>query len=265
MVVKSLNLLKKNSVIILFYAAYMVVMYLIVFMLYPKDMTQFMNVDPNNFDFAAYFIMMTKLFIALILMGVLGILFLSGFGSMISEAVVKGKTSANSFLPGLKKYFVRVLLSSLLLVAFSIGLTIVLSIIAIPLTFLAILSGNMMNSIIIGIFTSMIVIFSVPFVTLWFPSIFIDDVGVIQGLKNGAKAGFKNYWKLLLMILLMYLPVIVNTAINYSSIANGVIFTPGYIVTCIIVSIITIIAIPAIFLIYEEYQQKRRIITLNKE
>lgn len=265
MVVKSLNLLKKNSVLILFYAAYMVVMYFIVFMLYPKDMSQFSNANPNNFDFTAYFIVMTKLLIALLLMGVLGILFLSGFGNMNSEAVLKGKTSANSFLPGLKKFFVRVLLSSLLLAAFSIGLTIVLSIIAIPFTIFAVLSGNMMNSIIIVIFTSAVVIFSVPFVILWFPSIFIDDTGVIQGLKNGAKAGVKNYWKLLLIILLMYLPVIVNTAINYSSMANGVIFTPGYIVMCIIVSIITIIAIPAIFLIYEDYQQKRRTMTLNNE
>lgn len=264
MVSKSIDILKKNSVLILFYAAYMVAMFLIVFMLYPKDMSQFSNTDPATFDFAIFRNIMLKMLLASLLMGIAGLSFFSGFGSMISEAVLNGKTFAASFLPGLKKFFVRVLLATLLLSAFYIGFSIVLSIILIPITIITVISGAanpaatdyVATGNLIGLITASIsavaVIFSFPFIISWYSSIFIDDTGVIQGLKNGAKSSVKNYWKLVLVILTMYLPIVTYMIINFASMTKGVIFTPGYLVVCILAAIISIVALPIIFMIYKE-------------
>ena len=251
MIKKSLHLLKNNTVIILFYAIYLVVMFLIVFTLYPKDMNQFNSMNPNSFDFAAYFNAMAKIFFASILMYACGILFLSGFGCMISEVVLEGKTKATSFLPGISKFFVRVLLASLLLIAFYIGFSIVLSIIIIPITFIMLAYGNM-ATLIITLIAAVAVIFTIPFIILWFPSIFIDDAGVIQGLINGAKVGVKNYLKLVFVLFVMYLPIFAYIIVNFDSMSKGVIYTPSYFIMCILAAIISIVAIPIIFIMYKE-------------
>ena len=260
MLKKSLNILKSNPVMILLYALFMVVTFLIIFTLYPKDINQFTNPDVTKFDFAGYLVMMGKMLIAALLMYALGLLFYSGFGNMITEAVINGKTSANSFLPGVKKYFVRVLLASLLLMAFSIAFSIISSIITVPIMLLSIRNVAITSlSIIITLILTLVIIIILPFILLWFPSIFIDDVGVIPGLVKGAKAGVKNYWKLLLVILIIYLPVTANIMINFKSIENGNIFTPGYLIMGLLSVIMSLVSFPVFFLIYKENKPQQSI------
>lgn len=178
---------------------------------------------------------------------------MSGFGNMISETVINGETSAASFLPGLKKYFARVLLASLLLIAFCIGFSSALSIIIIPITVLCVINGSINSlNVIIVLIEVVAVTLVIPFILLWLPSIFIDNAGVIQGLKNGVKAGVKNYWKLVLVIWMIYIPSAVNIVINFNTIMDGDIFTLGYLVMYILTAIITIVVLPMIFIIYKE-------------
>jgi len=252
---KSINLLKKNPVIILLYAAYMVIMFLIIFILFPKDLSQFNNPDPATFNFVAYGIIMMKMLLASFIMFLLGLLFLAGYGNMISEAVIQGETSIASFLPGLQKFFVRILLAMLLLAAFAIGFSIVLSLIIILFTVFLAINGSTsiyIASIISTSISLILVVFSSPFIMLWYPSIFIDNLGVIQGLKSGAKVGVKNYWKLILVMVILGIPIAANTFLNFNSMADGVIFTPSYIIILIIVSIISIVILPATFILYKE-------------
>lgn len=242
----------------MFYCIYLIIAFLLLFLLYPNNFNEFINTNTNAFNFIAYFIAMAKILMASVLIGILGIIFLSGFYYMISEALITGRTSKLSFLPGIKKYFVRTLLSTLLLYSFSIALSILLSIIVVAVVFTQILGGSESvtgMSIFIMLLTTVIVAIPMPFVLLWFPSIFIDDIGVIQGLKRGAKAGVKNYWKLLLILFIFLVPVGIIMAMSFSKMTNGNIFTPGTMAMYLVEAAISIVVSPTLFIIYQGYRQ----------
>lgn len=248
---RSIQLLKKNPVIIVIYAANLLIMFLIMLLLYPKNMNQFDMNNAANIDFAAFGTAILKMLISVLIMGVLGLIFYAGFGYMMAEAVSKDKTSINSFLPGLKKYLGRVLLMCLLMFAMYMGISIVLSMLIIPFTIMMVINGNE-SGMVIALIPSIIVVFTIPFVALWSPAIFLDNIGVIEGLKNGFQKGAKNYLKLLLILFIIYIPVIVYMITNYSSMSKGEIFTPGYIITIVLTSIISIIVAPMLFMIYQD-------------
>jgi len=197
----------------------------------------------------------------------LSITFISGFGLMIKEAVITGKTSINSFLPGFKKYFVRILLMSLLLFAFAIGFSIVISIITIPIMIVQIANSGFENlqnlqniknmSLSITLVTTSLTIIAIPFMILWLPSIFIDDVKIIQGLKNGVKAGVKNYWRLLVYMIILYLPIIIYQIFSFDTLMKGVIFTPSYIAILILEACLSMVILPIFYMIYNEYKTER--------
>lgn len=254
MLKKTLQILKENPVIILFYAAYIIIVFGILYLLYPHDLSGLTNTDMTSFDFMAILIVMVKMLTACILLAAIGVVFMSGYGGMLAEAVVTGKTSSSSFLPGIRKFFTRTLLSFLLLFGFSIGVSILVSIVTVPITIIETLKGreNVESlSLIISLFSSTLMIFCLPFVALWFPALYLDNTGVTQSLKNGAKAGVKNYWKLVLILLLIYLPIGINLVINFDSMAKGRIFTPGYILICLLEVIISIFILVILFLIYK--------------
>lgn len=255
MIAKALDSLKRNPVLIAFYVAYLVVMFAVMFTLYPNNIG--METDPMVAMGAALKMMGVSL-----LMGILGMVFFAGYGKMVADAVVGVQTSAAAFSEGLKKFFVRVLLAALLLIAFYIGYAIVLGIIMIPIS-IAFAFGNPGDPTaaagMIGAITSIImmipVLFVAPFILLWYPAIFIDDIGVMEGLKRGAKAGVKCYWQLVLALLVMYIPSIIYMVINFSDLAamrNTSIFTPGYIAMYLVMSFISVIFIPFIFVAYNE-------------
>jgi len=271
MIKKSINLLKSNSSILIFYAAFYAITLLILFLLYPRNLNSFINI--NTFYPFVYMIAILKICVAMVLIYGLSITFISGFGLMIKEAVITGKTSTSSFLPGLKKYFVRILLMSLLLFAFAIGFSFAISIITIPIMLTQMVNvgfENLQNfqntqnfqnlknmSLSISLFTTSLTIIAIPFIILWLPSIFIDDVKIIQGLKNGVKAGVKNYWKLLVYLVIIYIPIMIYQIFSFDTMMNGVIFTPGYIAILILEACLSIVILPIFYMIYNDNKTGR--------
>ncbi len=257
MISKSFYLLKKNPFLVLFYAIYIAITFVLVLLLYPRDFSQFS--DPQNymnFDYIAYAIIMLKMLIAAGLMFLISLFFTAGYGFMITEAVTTGETSAASFLQGIKKFFVRILLLMLLLIAIVIGISIIIGIISIPLAFAMVMVGDpFIMSVIIYIVTIALVFFSVPFFILWIPAVFIDDTRIMKGLTNGLKAGVKNYWKLLLLLFFMYVPIVIYMLFNINTMYSGQIFSAGYFLLLSIEALISIIYLPIVFNIYHNYRQ----------
>jgi len=257
MIKKSIKLLKENPVLILFYLIYMAIAFTILFLLYPHHINQ--RISTSNLDLVAYAITMIKMLIALGLIAALGIVFISGFGNMLREAVINGTTSKSSFFPGVKRFFVRSLLAAFLYFGFAIVLGIVMSIITIPITITQVLNGHEsieFMSIIITVITMTITTFSLPFLMLWIPSIFVDDTGIFQALKNGVRMGVKNYWKLVLALVIIYLPSGILMLFNYPVVMNGEIFAPAMLVMYLLSAIISIVFILFLFVLYWEKRQK---------
>ncbi len=256
MIKRVLDLLKNNPVIIAYHLMYELLIILIVVFLYPNNINQFGGYD--NFNYAAYFMMMGKLFTACGLIFILSLFFMPGFGHMLSETVTIGKTSVQAFVEGINRFFVRMLLLTLLGTAAAIAFSIMISIILVPVAIFLTMGGGAAGlqsiSLAIMLFTLVIIIFIIPFVVLCFPAILMDDVSVTQGIKNGAKAGVKNYWRLIAILFSMYLPIIVYEIFYFNSASQGVIITPAYIVLLIICGIISLFLLPIMFLIYKEYR-----------
>lgn len=251
MLTKAINLLKKNPVILLYYAAYLVLTYLIIFLLYPTDFVSFTELG-YSFDPREYLIMMAKMLIAIGLLSVLSLLFMSGYGYMVAEATVTGKTSSSSFGRGIKLFFVRTLLAMLLTFAIYMGFSILISMIIVPFAMITTISGNLWGIVIIMILMMFIIIAAMPFLILWYPAIYVDNLGVIQALKMGLKAGVKHYWRLLLMLMIMFLPAVINAIINYKEMMEGNVFSPGYILILLISAIISVFVIPYVFVVFHE-------------
>jgi len=153
------------------------------------------------------------------------IVYLPGFGNMLSQAVCNGKTTLKVFFQGIKKYFVKILLASLLLMAIVFGFRITASFLSM---FIAALTNadtiideqSLYNTqrLMTGIFY-IITILSYPLILLWFPSLFMDkNDGVIATLKKGFKAGIRRYKELVLPTAFVLMPSIVVQALNYTDI-----------------------------------------------
>lgn len=252
MLAKTFNILRNNPLLIIFYIVYLAVTLAMTISLFPNN---YVLEDPLS---AVY--VFGQVIVVSILLGIISLLFFSGYGHMLSEAVVNGNTSAHSFLPGIKKYFVRVLVTALLLIVFYIGFSIAVSIIMIPLSIILAVGsvGNPTASValistlfIVIIFV--ILLFVLPFVLLWYPAIFIDDVNSIEGLKRGARAGVKSYWKLVLAILVIYIPIILYFAIESPfDLTGAVTYSPFYYISIILSSLLSMILLPYIFVVYNE-------------
>jgi len=257
---RAIKLLKEKPVLILFYTVYLVVMLMIMFLLYPHDMRQFMEVE-DTFELIQLFKMLMNMFIAVILMIVLGILFMAGFGGMVAEACVTGKTYPSSFGKGIQRYGVRTLLAYLLLIVFSVVVSLFISLITIPFVILNALSivntvgvdssSLSLISMIPSLISMVIIIFIAPFILLWFPAIYIDNIGVMEGLKRGAKSGVKNYWKLMLAVFVVYIPMGIYLLFEYKTMSNGIIFPPSFIVVTVVDSFLALIMIPYLYYIYK--------------
>jgi len=74
----------------------------------------------------------------------------------------------------------------------------------------------------------------------------------MQGLKNGARVGIKNYWFLVLLMVVMYVPSLVYTLMNVPGSQGGFSMTPGCIVMTVISSLILLAVIPVLFILYNE-------------
>lgn len=249
------NVLKNNSSIVLLYLAYQVIAFLILILLYPNNVSEFVN--EYSFDFIAFFGVMSKMLLATVIIEILGMLISSGWGNMLTEAIRMGKTTIKSFLPGVRIYFTRILLSTLLLNGVYILISILLGVVASVVIFALIMTGTAVSmgwSMLLILVMVIILMIPMPFVLLWYPSIFIDDTGVIQGLKNGAKAGAKNYWRLILILMMLAVPIGIQMAVTTKNTSEDF-FTPEYMMFYLIEALISTVIIPSIFLIYQDYRQ----------
>ncbi|MGI6776973.1 MAG: hypothetical protein ACOX7R_02775 [Acetivibrionales bacterium] len=261
MLKKTLHVLKDNPVLIVLYIAYIAAAMLITELAFPMY-----PVGENPLDIL---LMFCKIGLGYLLLCAVGLLFFAGYGHMLSEAVVHGKSSLHGFLPGIKKFFVRVLVAALLQMAFYIGVTIAISIIMIPITIIFVVSsaGDPMQSVsvISTIFMAIIfllMLFALPFVLLWYPAIFIDDINTIEALKKGARAGAKAYWKLVLAIFIIYIPLFVYFAIDnpfkiaLQSTYGHISYSPAYYIFVVTVSLLSMVLLFYTFTVYEEIRHK---------
>lgn len=253
---KTFDILKRNPIIIIFYLIYSAAAFGL--------MLPIISGGYNTNDLNEVVTFLLKMAVIYLFMAVFALIFFSGFGQMLAESAVTGTTSASSFIPGLKKYFVRVLLSALLLFAFYIGFCIVLGIMMIPITILIGVMGTNMSdpvaltslvtSITLGI-TGLILIFSAPFILLWYPAIFIDNIGVLEGLGRGARASVKNYWKLVLLLIIMFIPTAIYFAVSFPANMKGYTMTPGYVVMYVMCIILSIFLLTATHVIYNDCKE----------
>lgn len=133
----------------------------------------------------------------------------AGHVNMTKQAVLIGQTDFGPFFPGIKKYFWRLVGQMLLTMAMIIAIIVIICIIAI-----AFFAGSALNSLMnngnieqvassnIGIIIAVIAIIiglivGSLFLTLWTPAMVIDDIGVFEGLRRGAKAVAKHFWGIL--------------------------------------------------------------------
>jgi len=259
MLKKTFQIIKSNPIIILFYAAYLVITVLIMLLLYPRSIGQETYLQNGMFDFSLYMIIMGKILLAAFLMFVIGLFFVSGFGNMIRAAVISGKTQVSSFLTGIKLFFVRILLSVLLIFAIVLAASVLLGVISIPFTMIAVMNGvssPITFVMIIMAITLLLILIPTPFVMLWLPAMFLENTKVFQGLKLGAKAGAKNYWRLILATTLLFIPEIIYMIFNYDIAATGRIFTLGYFILIAVMGILSLIFYVYIFELYHEYRLK---------
>lgn len=271
MLKKSLETLKKNPVIIITYLVVTVVLFLLAFLFLPEvnKITDISNeisknqANPSAIDpkqIADMLMAVLKLFLFGIIACVVGVFYMAGFGSMIAEAVSEGKTTLKGFFIGIKRNIKKTILSFLLLLAFSIGFGIIISLISIPFSLFSALKNNydtqaIYNSQrIMQALTSIIMIFAYPFVELWLPAIFMDGRdGVIASLKKGIKAGVKNYKLLVVVTAIMFLPSI--GLLVFIRDMNSAILSPAYIATYIYQAVVTPIVLVYLFKLYKVNRQ----------
>lgn len=195
MIKRSIHILKTNPIIVLIFSVYIIITILFIHIFYTDNLSPSFKLNRD----LSKMIILIKTHLGLGLNFILGITFMSGFGYMLTEAIKTGRTKVTSFFAGITNFFLRILLVGLLLIDFGVGLSILISIVTQPIIsmFLSLgFSSYNFQSTVITIISVISEILLMPFVLLWFPTIFLDDTGVIQGLKSGAKVGLKNYWRL---------------------------------------------------------------------
>lgn len=270
MLKKTMQLMKSNPIIIIFYALYLAISVILMLFLYPKSFGVDTYTKNGMFDYSLYLVTMRNILIAVLLIFILSLFYISGYCNMLREAIFTGKTKASSFLTGIKIYFGRVFLFILLTIVVVILFSILVGMLSIPFTIMAVTSGTVSiftTTMAIMLVTLILVLIPTPFIALWLPALFLEDTGVIRSLKLGAKAGVKNYWRLLLTTLLFVLPQTVYTILNYNLITKGTIFSTGYFILLGIMAVFGLIYSTYLFMMYHEYrvglitiQQQERII-----
>ncbi len=261
---KTMQLIKSNPIIIIFYAVYLTISILPMLLIYPKSFGVDTYTKNGMFDYSLYLVTMRNILIALLLIFVLSLFYIPGYSNMIKEAIFTGKTKASSFLSGIKMFFGRVFLFVLLTIVFAVALSVLLGILSIPFTIMAATNGSMYAmTLIIMLVTLMLVLIPAPFIVLWLPALFLENTGVIRALKLGAKAGAKNYWRILFSTLLLILPQAVYSILSFNLIMKGTFYSTGYFVLLGVMSILALIYNIYLFMIYHEYRV--RLITIQQQ
>lgn len=268
MLKKSVEILKKNPVLVISYFTVTIALFLLAILFLPdinkifeisKEIRQNQS-DPSMVDSQKVIEMLIAVF-KLALFGIfaciIGVLFMAGYGSMVSEAVNEGKPKIRDLFSGIKANIKKVILSFLLFLAFTIGFGIVTSIISLPFSLKSALENNndtqavYNNQRITQAISYIIMIFAYPFVELWLPAIFMDKKdGVIVSMKKGMKLGVKNYKLLVVVTAAMMLPSL--GVLVFIKDMSSIITSPIYYTACIYQAVIVPVVLVYLFKLYKE-------------
>lgn len=204
MLKKTFSILKKNPKLILYYIVFMVVDIIL-----SAGINQI--IAPANTEQGG----LNQMAGLWIIVCVLSIVFMAGYGRMLASAVKNGKCANKDFSYGLQNDIGRMILSFLLILVVAFGFVMVLAIITIPFTLEASVGGSfgLLYSLAIIIAISCMALFVYPLLMLWYPAMFIDDVKVMEGLRRGAKASKKCYWTLVIAVFLTAMPSLIYSLI----------------------------------------------------
>lgn len=226
MLKKSLLALKKNPMIFITMAVFTLIMAALSLPMI-SETNKMMDIYTEMYDFSGDYpqinmqdtmVMMLsslKIFLYSLILGFLGLCFMSGYGNMVEAAMNEGKASLKIFFYGIRKFFGKVFLSALLLTGIILGFSIVISLITTPLLIAGTISGSFTpgnifeSQKVIQISTMVIITLLYPLLLLWLPAIFADRKdGVINCFKSGLRASRKRYLQLLPAIALIMLPTL---------------------------------------------------------
>ena len=268
---KSIIMLKNNPLLILLFLLAILV-YAIPMLLFMPDLKKIIDIskgiteNPSNppmMDLPQMTTMMLstmKMYLFMLVLGILGLIFAAGYGNMLAAVVNDGKASFKIFVFGIRRFLGKIILSALLLVAIGIGFGIVVSIFTLPFTFIGMATNNFdpekifATQMVIQIVTLIISVFIYPFVELWFPAIFLErNDGVIACFKKGLKAGRRRYLLLVAVTAVMVLPLLILYTISGD--IYSIIESPFYFVSLVYQAIITPVVLVYLFTIYNEIKK----------
>ncbi len=275
MLKKSLLMLKNNPLLILMFLLAILIYLIPMFLFMPAikkiiDISKEITENPSNpsaVDLKQMIAMISsimKLYLFIFILGILSLLYISGYGNMLAAAVNDGKASFKIFTFGIRKYFGKIILSALLFAAISIGFAIVISICTLPFTFAGIAANNFdpekisAMQIIIQIIVLTISVFLYPFVELWLPATFIErKEGVISCFKKGIRAGRQKYLLLVAVSAIIFLPYTVLYIVSGNR--YSILESPLYIVSLAYQTIIIPVVLAVLFTIYNDLKKENKV------
>lgn len=199
----------------------------------------------------------------------------AGQAGMMKQALLNGQAGFSSFMQGIRRYFWRFVGQSLLIVAMVIAVTVVISIILV-----ALLAGSAFVNLVndpaaaeqaanmgIGGIITIVVIFigvfiGIIFLALWQPAMVIDDVGVFEGLRRGAKAVSHHFWSLIVVMLLIAAMIIgiswganyIYAAITGNSIGDISVINYMSVLGVLIISYLSAVITAYLFIVYHNFR-----------
>lgn len=251
MINRALEILKNNTILIMLYLAMVALNLVFMVAFYPSD---FSTTDPIEV-LARTGILLGLTFVLL----VVGLVFFAGFGKMLAEAVEFGTTSFENFLPALKKYIGKLILLALLMLAFYLVFAIIAGIFITIVVLIISATGSLQHNVEAMLLVTVVsmgamYILLLPFVLLVLPAVFMDELGVIDTLKIGMKAGLKNYGMLVITLIAMYAPTLVYTVVNLADMKTGAKFTSEYIGFSILNAGLALFVLTIMFIIYKDWR-----------
>lgn len=272
MLKKSFGTLKNNPVLILLFLA-AVVVYAVPMLLFLPEVRNIMEIsrgiaenpaNASSMDLSQMTSMLMstlKLYLYLLLLAVLGIVFLSGYGNMLAAAVNEGKASWKIFLFGIRKFLGKVILSALLLLAITFGFSLILSTFTIPYTMAGIFAnkgnpGNMMESqLVITTITMVLSVFLYPMIELWLPAVFLEkEEGVVSCFRKGIRASLRKYLPLLTITAVMILPLLILYIVSGD--IYSIMDSPFYIISFVYQAVIAPILLTFLFHTYRNQKNE---------
>lgn len=267
---KTIQLIKNNPCISICQMVYIVILFLGLFLLYSVGQ----NEISSYIDYTLY---SGKFFISSILSLLIGMVFIAGFGNALSEVITSGKCGFTDFYVGIKRYYMKSVLSVLVLYI----IYVVCSTILFPTVSHIIV--DMFNPygeirrISYDVCIYILNILIMPFTMLFLPAIYIDHYDIIPGLITGMRLAARNYYKLVWVLSIMFIPIIIDVIFikdavmfvftplsieyihNTIAVLSGNGFTISTIIMYLVEVVIFLVSAPLFFVIYAESSSKRLI------